>query len=214
MSDKIFSFLNSVKEVEKIAGHLISEREKQFLELNRKGNEEWFSELCFCILTANSSADLGIRIQNGIGRGFLTLTQEELEKELKDFGHRFWRTRASYIVSARKFANIKDILKPVIENEGVLQAREWLVRNIKGLGYKEASHFLRNVGYFDVAILDRHILDVLMKFGIIEAIPKTLTRKRYYEIEERFNGLAEMAGKKPGIFDLYVWFMKTGRVLK
>jgi len=35
---------------------------------------------------------------------------------------------------------------------------EWLVKNLTGLGYKEAGHFLRNIGSGKIAILDRHIL--------------------------------------------------------
>ncbi|AIY89578.1 N-glycosylase/DNA lyase [Geoglobus acetivorans] len=214
MSEPVLSLISSIEEVENQAGHVISERIGQFLDLNRKGNEEWFSELCFCILTANSSAELGIKIQNEIGDGFLYLSEGELEKELKRLGHRFWRTRAEFIVRARKFSRIRDIVVDSIESSGVIEAREWLVKNIKGIGYKEASHFLRNVGYFDLAILDRHILAVMHKYGILDEIPKTLTKKRYLEIEQKFVEIADLAGMKPGILDLYVWYMRTGRVLK
>ncbi|MBE8540439.1 N-glycosylase/DNA lyase [Geoglobus acetivorans] len=214
MSEPVLSLISSIEKVENQAGRIISERVEQFLDLNRKGNEEWFSELCFCILTANSSAELGIKIQNEIGDGFLHLSESELVKELKRLGHRFWRTRAGFIVRARKFSRIRDIVVDSIESGGVSEAREWLVKNIKGIGYKEASHFLRNVGYFDLAILDRHILAVMHKYGILNEISKTLTRKRYLEIEQKFVEIADLAGMKPGILDLYVWYMRTGKVLK
>ncbi|GAJ17855.1 unnamed protein product, partial [marine sediment metagenome] len=32
-----------------------------------------------------------------------------------------------------------------------IKLREWVVKNFKGLGYKEASHFLRNIGYKNFA---------------------------------------------------------------
>ncbi len=213
MSNSIFSLVSRLKELESEIGDVVKRRVSEFLELNRSGSEEWFSELCFCILTANSSAELGIEIQRRIGRGFLEYPRYMLEEELRRAGHRFWRKRAEYIVEARKYAGIKEIVLEKIESGGVFGAREWLVENVKGLGYKEASHFLRNVGYFDVAILDRHILSIMAENGMIE-MPKTLTRKRYLEIEQKFFELSDSVGIRPGVLDLYVWYMKTGRVLK
>ena len=213
MSNSIFSLASRLKELESEIGDVVKRRVSEFLELNRSGSEEWFSELCFCILTANSSAELGIEIQRRIGRGFLEYPRYMLEEELRRAGHRFWRKRAEYIVEARKYAGIKEIVLEKIESGGVFGAREWLVENVKGLGYKEASHFLRNVGYFDVAILDRHILSIMAENGMIE-MPKTLTRKRYLEIEQKFFELSDSVGIRPGVLDLYVWYMKTGRVLK
>jgi len=96
---------------------------------------------------------------------------------------------------------------------GEFEAREWLVRNIKGLGMKESSHFLRNVGYKNLAILDRHILNIMKDEGIIEK-PKSLTRKKYLEIEEKFNKMAKGFNMSPAELDLHMWCMKTGEVLK
>ena len=60
------------------------------------------------------------------------------------------------------------------------EKREWIVKNIKGMSYKEAGHFLRNVGFgSEVAILDRHILRNLVKLEVIDEIPKTLSPKIY-----------------------------------
>jgi len=94
------------------------------------------------------------------------------------------------------------------------RAREWLAEHVKGFGYKEASHFLRNVGYVNVAILDRHVLRVLAEHGLIDEVPKTLTKRRYLEIEKRLEGLAQTLGLSLGELDLYLWQMKTGKVLK
>lgn len=213
MSDSIFSLISRIRSLEGEIGEIVDRRVSEFLEFNSKSDKEWFSELCFCILTANSSAELGIKIQSSVGEGFLTLPRNRLEEELRKAGHRFWRKRAEFIINARKYANIKEIVLERIEVGGVFGAREWLVRNVKGLGYKEASHFLRNVGYLDVAILDRHILALMAQHGMIE-VPRTMTRRRYLEIEQKFLELSEMAGMKPGVLDLYMWYMKTGRVLK
>lgn len=118
-------------------GKLVARRMQEFKNLGRKGNEEWFSELCFCILTANSTAKLGIKIQSELGsKGFLSLPEAEIRKKLRQLRHRFYNPRAEYIVMARRFNDIKSIIN---EFADVQQAREWLAEDVKGIGYKEAS---------------------------------------------------------------------------
>jgi len=190
----------------------VEERIREFKILHLKGSEDWFSELCFCILTANSSAKLGISIQKTIGlEGFLRLPEDELTRILRQLGHRFSERRANFIVRAREFSNIKDIVASFTDE---MQARDWLAENVLGLGYKEASHFLRNVGYDDVAILDRHVLRTMCENRIINEIPKGLTRSKYLEIESKLRDLSAQLGMPLSKLDLYVWYMKTGHVLK
>lgn len=190
----------------------ISRRMREFEELHERGNAEWFSELCFCILTAYSSAELGLKIQRDLNcEDFLALSQENLCCKLREEGHRFSERRADFIVCARDFSNIKEIITG-FSDERV--AREWLVERIRGLGYKEASHFLRNVGYKNIAILDRHVIRVMFKYGLISEIPKTLTRRKYLELEQKLEKLKERVGLSLGELDLYLWFMKTGKILK
>jgi N-glycosylase/DNA lyase len=193
-------------------GKLIARRIRGFKNLGRKGNEEWFSELCFCILTANSTARLGVKIQRELGsEGFLMLPLEKLRHKLKAAGHRFPNTRACFIVEARRFRDIKNIIERFMDAR---QAREWLVENVRGVGYKESSHFLRNVGFNEVAILDRHVLSVLHEHGLIDGVPRSLTRGRYLEIEEKLEELAHKLGLTLGDLDLYLWYLKTGEILK
>lgn len=191
---------------------LVQRRSREFKILYSKGNEDWFSELCFCILTANSSAKLGMRIQETLrAEGFLGLPEEELTKRLKDMGHRFSEMRAHFIVQARKFSRIRDIVLGIGDER---RAREWLVENMMGLGYKEASHFLRNVGYDDLAILDRHVLRTMHEYGMIEEVPRGLTRRRYLELEARLQDLGKRLGLSLSKLDLYIWHMKTRMILK
>ena len=190
---------------------LVNARIKEFRENGQKSSRELFKELCFCILTANFIAEKSLKIQKEINDGFLTLPEHELAEKLRKLGHRFPQKRAKYIVEARKYA---DSLKNIIQSINVGdKLREWLVKNIKGIGYKEASHFLRNIGYKDLAIIDFHITNILTKHGLIEK-PRTLTKTKYLEIE---NLLREVAGKlnlSLAELDLYLWYMETGKVLK
>ncbi len=86
--------------------------------------------------------------------------------------------------------------------------------NVKGLGWKEASHFLRNIGRRNLAILDRHILRNLKRHQVIRSLPKTLTAKRYKAIEQQFARFAEAIGISMDELDLLFWSRETGEILK
>lgn len=188
----------------------VESRLREFRELGLKGSDEIFKELCFCILTANFDAEKSIRIQEEVDEGFLSLSEEELAETLRRFGHRYPRKRAEYIVEARK---LKDSLNKIVGSLDGESAREWLVKNVRGIGYKEASHFLRNVGYTDLAIIDYHILDLLVKHRLIEK-PRTMTRRRYLEIESLLKRLADRLNVNLAELDLYLWYLETGKILK
>jgi len=193
------------------AGKEVGERLQEFGRLGRKGNRDWFSELCFCILTANSKAKTAIEIQKQAGRsGFLEYDEKKMAETIRKNRHRFHNTKARYIMEARRFRDIRKRL----EGMGGFEAREWLVKNVNGIGYKEASHFLRNVGFQDLAILDRHVLRVMEREGMMGEVPKSLGRRDYLEYEKKLKGLCDAAGMSQAELDLYLWLMETGEVLK
>jgi N-glycosylase/DNA lyase len=135
-----------------------------------------------------------------------------VEETLRCQGHRFAERRAQYIVTARALA---PTLKETIESfSSSKESREWLVKNIKGLGWKESSHFLRNVGYLDLAIIDRHIISNMVEHGLIKKRPKSITKRRYLEYERLLGEVAYKVGMSLGEMDLYLWYRKTGEVLK
>ena len=207
--DRLVDELKELKEGP--IGDIVRQRMNEFELLGRGTEEDLFKELCFCILTANYSAERGIRIQKEIDLGFLSLPLDELARKLRELGHRYPEIRAKYIVEARKYlGKLKKVLES-FDDEALL--RDWLVKNVKGLGYKEASHFLRNIGFKNVAIIDFHIIDLLVKYGIIER-PRSLTRKKYMEIEDILRKIAEISGLTLAELDLYLWHMETGKILK
>lgn len=192
-------------------GDLVDSRIKEFKEMSKKPSREIFKELCFCILCANYTAERSMQIQKAIGDGFLALPEPQLRERLRTLGHRFPNVRSEYIAEARKY---KDSLREIIASfNDQNERREWLTENIKGIGRKEASHFLRNVGYTDFAILDFHIINILARHGLIEK-PKTLTKRRYLEIEELLRKIAGEADLNLAELDLYLWYIETGKVLK
>jgi len=178
---------------------LVHQRLKEF-----EKNKNLFSELCFCTLTAGASAESGLKCQNALKDKFHRLNEISLQKELKKLGYRF-HNRAEYINKNQT----KISLLNQIRKMDSISARQFLVKHFKGIGMKEASHFLRNIGRKDVAIIDRHILRSL---GFKDV--KTLNEKKYLEIEKKLEKIAEASRLNLAELDLYLWRDQTGKVLK
>ena len=196
--------MNLVEELKNSDIHeIVAQRIKEFENVSRDFNS-LFRELVFCILTAGTSAELGIKTINHLGDIIFSGSEEEIQKRLKEV-YRFHTIRAGYIFNARK-----DFHKINIDSENV---RDLLVENIKGIGMKEASHFLRNLGFKDFAIIDFHIVDILSKYGLIKK-PKTLTKNKYLEIEGILKEIAKKTDLSLAELDLYLWYKETGKVLK
>ncbi|NVM17133.1 MAG: N-glycosylase/DNA lyase [Candidatus Lokiarchaeota archaeon] len=189
----------------------VDKRMDQFSSVSGSGIDEIFKELCFCIMTANCGAKKCIEVQQKINDGFLTYSEDELKEKFKEFGYRFPNVRANYILEARSY--LPELKSKLSSSVDETELRNWIVKVIKGLGYKEASHFLRNIGYKNFAIIDFHIIDLLVKYNIIEK-PKTLTKKKYLEIESILKELGDKLNLDMGKLDLYLWYMETSEILK
>ena len=186
--------------------------EFQQFQTDQKSAQEWFSEFCFCLLTANAKSKTACAVQQELGAlGFATLSQDDLVSVIKRNKHRFHNTKAKYIIAAREHQDIK---KKVLQFSEQKEMREWLAANIKGYGYKEASHFLRNVGFQNLAILDRHVLNHLYENKIIRKIPSSLNQKNYLNIEKKMEPLCAALRMSQAELDMYLWYMKAGDVLK
>jgi N-glycosylase/DNA lyase len=191
-------------------GQTIRAKLKEFQVKGTLSNDELFSELCFCILTANYSAKQAVKIQSLLTTCFLHDSQKEITHQLRTCGYRFPNIRAAYITTSREQ---KDMLRKVLTTMQGEEFRTWLITNIKGFGYKEASHFLRNIGYQNYAIIDSHIIDILVRYDIIDK-PASLTKRRYLAIEAILRDLAIEVGITLAALDLYLWYLETGNILK
>jgi N-glycosylase/DNA lyase len=235
--------ISQIKKIYRIKKKEILSRLKEFEKLWSDGNdEEIFTELAFCILTPQSKAKscwdaiVKLKEQNLLLNGNTRQIKQGLTRV------RFKNKKAEYIVKARKLFT-PPLLPPLIRGgwggvelnkevpEGfnhrvsikpflskftdIYECREWLVQNIKGIGYKEASHFLRNIGFGEkIAILDRHILKNLNQLGVIEEIPKTISRAKYIWIEEKMKGFARQIDILISHLDLLLWYKETGEIFK
>ena len=189
----------------------VENRKQDFIRVGKSSPEIIYGELCFCILTANTSAEMGIRTQEIIGlEGFLNFDEVTMRKKLKEARYRFYNVRSKFLVQSRW---IVDELPHIIAMKDRIEARDYLVNNLKGIGYKEASHFLRNVGVFDFSILDKHILNMIRKEHP-ERKFLVGSRKNYLETEKTILEFADSISLEPGILDLYLWKIATGKLLK
>jgi N-glycosylase/DNA lyase len=178
-------------------------------------SSEYLYELFYCILTPQSrAAHAELVIAELRRRGF---PEERVDPTpiLRDPAHyiRFHNQKSARLLAvADQSREIIEVLTaPSLDSHA---RREWLVEHVKGLGWKEASHFLRNIGAMDLAIIDRHILKHLLRCGTIDAIPRTISRRIYLDLEERFRSLAESAGLELQELDLLFWSFEEGSVRK
>lgn len=177
--------------------------------------EELFRELVFCLLTPQSKARTCWRAVERLERKCMIREAgpEEITREL--VGVRFNLRKGDYICLARSRFSSCSLRDTLAGFSDAFAAREWLVANIKGLGYKEASHFLRNIGLGgDLAILDRHILKNLALLGVIEEVPASPSKKMYLEIEKKMIDFSREAKIPMSHLDLLLWYKEAGEVFK
>ena len=196
----------------------IKKRLEEFSRMKNKSDELLFAELAFCLCTPQSKATTCWNAIDSLVRNNLLYTGNKTQ--LKPFLNaiRFNENKASYIIQARTLfsdGNILNLKKFIDSSDNPYEMREWLVENVNGMGMKEASHFLRNIGIGSgLAILDTHILKNLNKYGIIEDLPKSLSKKQYLEIENRMKKFAERIGIPFDELDLLLWSEETGFIFK
>jgi N-glycosylase/DNA lyase len=211
--------------VEKIrAAHHARRREirarlAEFREVWRGATDaRLWEEMVFCIFTAGASARMGLGSVEAIRHLLARGTHEELAAALQR-KHRYPNSRSGYIVVTREFLEgdcgmrLRERLESFADP---VERRDWLARSrgVKGLGYKESSHFLRNVGLRGYAILDKHILRCLAEVGVIDSPQPPSTRTRYLATEERLRHFARDVRIDFDELDLVLWSMKTGEILK
>ena len=197
----------------------IERRLEDFRRIGHTEEERLFEELCFCILAA----------QTGARRSDAAIAALRDAKLLWSGGSsdiasflrhrtRFHNHKAAFIVRARERFSIDGdgrLATTLGSFASSKDSRAWLVREVDGLGFKEASHFLRNTGRGeDLAILDRHILRNLIRHGVIRRLPPSLTAKRYVEIESRMERFARDVEIPMAALDLVFWSRETGEIFK
>ena len=190
------------------------EIQNRLLDFKRVPESEFFYELCFCLCTPQSKAENAIVVVDKLKQ--LDFQNKKINplKILNDRSHyiRFHNQKAKNLMVMKSiFPQITGVLKSNIKPT---EKRLWLAVNVKGLGMKESSHFLRNIGYRNLAILDRHILKHLVECGVYDEIPKLGSIAHYLQVEKEFLKFSAKVKIPIDELDLLFWSYETGKILK
>jgi len=187
---------------------------------NSGSDARLWEEMVYCIFTAGSSATMGLTAVKAVRPLLSNGSRAAITRALKKPpAYRFHNVRAAHVVTTREFLRenfsmrLRDRLRSLRDPT---ERRDWLAGTpgIKGLGYKEASHFLRNIGFKGYGILDKHIVRCLADLGVIDSAKPPTSRTRYLESESRMKDFARDVGINFDELDLALWSMKTGKILK
>jgi N-glycosylase/DNA lyase len=217
--DKIKERLNHFQKFfnEPVSWHF-SEGVMKLLPSHSNEDYRLFEELSFCIFTANTSAEMGMKAVDAVRHLLINGTPQEMKERLEGI-YRFKNLRPSYIEHTRK--HLKETIdfklkKKLLSFQDRIELRDYIALNkdIKGIGYKEASHFLRNIGFLNYAILDKHIINSLHEFKILNTNDRPTNRKEYLKIEQKLKDFSKDIGINMDDLDLLLWSRKTKKILK
>jgi N-glycosylase/DNA lyase len=180
------------------------------------GDIEIFREMCFCTCTpqtnAHKSWTAAVTLHE---RGLLPGGSEaEIANVLRECGVRFHNNKAAHIAQNRRafYPDSKERIGRILARD---DPHTGLCQAVTGWGLKEAAHFMRNIGFgHHACILDRHILRQLAARRIIDEIPKTLSPRRYREIDSTMRDFAKKSGIPLPALDLVFWYEETGEIFK
>lgn len=125
--------------------------------------------------------------------------------------YRFPKTKSEQIVgtATRLFHNTegKGLSIVLHESPDFCSARRELITLCRGIGPKQASLFLRNVGFSgDVAVLDAHVMRYMEYMKLLDCPRLTLSSMSNYEQgEHTFRCHAWSVGFTPAVLDTAVW---------
>lgn len=172
-----------------------------------------------CIIKYLISEDLLlIKYLISNGEHFERNIQSALEKPIPSpltktgsIKYRYPRTKANYIRRTGESiyltsSSIRRIITPCVDER---IARTRIMSVAVGIGPKQASLFLRNIGYAkNLAILDTHILKYMTVIGLVPKILKTVPYlPKYEDIEGILNNYATKFKESLACLDTAIWIV-------
>lgn len=196
-------------------------RQKKNLVLSKEG--KW-KELIYCILAGTQvpvetakKAQLSIleyKDEHGVIWDIKRLAKkseqdiQKLEYILRNSGYRYPKIKAKCIINGAEFfiKNYGSIDKFLNSQSDIKLLREKMIKKIKGIGIKIATHWLRNIGY-PFGTIDIHVRRLLKWTGLIELEKwtNTMTDKTFMVLEEKIKNLAEKMGLEINVFQYELW---------
>ena len=208
--------LKELKDLYKLISWEIEERLSEFREAgaNADGNKV-FEELSFCILSSGVGPRMAQKSIEAMGKNLHSAGLDELT-EILTHVHKY-PDKAGYIVTTREYISTEfnyDLYDQLSAISDRLERRDFIADNksIRGIGMVQASHFLRNIGFFGYAILDRNIISSLYEFGVLGDSKPALTKKKYIEKENLMIDFSDRLSISIDELDLLLWYRKNGKI--
>ncbi|MBB6503763.1 N-glycosylase/DNA lyase [Sphingomonas endophytica] len=200
-----------------------------------RGERRLWWELSCCLLSSQVPYALAAAASDRIAKSDLLILPHADEADLADdlttllttplsmsgslrryrFPHARARQLAATTVAIHASAgSLSELIRVAGTGEAV---REWLVANAPGIGPKQASMFVRNVGLsYELAILDRHVLNYMTALDITPTpIPTTSSLPRYLKGETALRVHADDIGVSVGLLDWAIWIvMRVAKTTK
>lgn len=216
--------LKEIREQYQEKEEVIEKRLEEFSELKDASEYRLFKELVFVILTSQTSAKKAWEAAEQLNREKLLLNGDKssIAEVLRENEVQYEENKASYIIENRITLSQPTLQDPTnelkisfkIDEDNLDKTRRWMVENLKGVGWKAASHFLRNVGYQNIAIISNYIAKDLHELGMTESSSIPNDEASYLKAEQRMNELSEELDISVEALDLVLWSMETGEVFK
>ncbi|WP_062381571.1 8-oxoguanine DNA glycosylase [Pseudomonas abietaniphila] len=199
---------------------------RERLDTGAVSNERhlWW-ELSCCILSSQVPYPLAMAAADAIdAKGCLRVTEQcvdsltgelfeilstPLDVDGKKRRYRFPKAKAKHLaVTWSAVSRGGGSLKSLISGD-VSDVRAWWVANASGMGPKQASMFLRNVGAtYDLAILDRHVLNYMSAQGIYSGEQVSISGlSQYGRYEDRLRDHAQEMNCPVGLLDWAIWIV-------
>ena len=192
--------------------------DRAFVSWEEQSEDDLWRELVYCILGSRVKFEV---VHAAVERmdGLCLLSHSRRNARFDEYeedtvaalsgGYPFYRVRANHIRrAAKRLYRSQGSISQLLDGAGnVRSARRLLAAEVAGLGPKQASLFLRNIGYAKhIAVLDIHVLTYLSWIGLADTSLKTVsTLDKYEALEDAFVKRSYTFGISPDQFDLAVW---------
>jgi N-glycosylase/DNA lyase len=131
--------------------------------------------------------------------------------------YRFPNVRASHLVECAKRIyrgkiGLKNLLRSFDSDELL---RDYIVEMFPGMGLKESSHFIRNIGYSsNLAIIDVHLVSFLKELKLLPNDNISITPKNYFYLEKIIRQISKDLKLNLAILDNAIWHYIRGSYIE
>jgi len=177
--------------------------------------DQYFYELCFCLCTPFTKAKNAVLVQEQLMKNNFKENDIDVTSILRMPEHyiRFHNKKSEFLYELKM--GYSSIEQTIILTKDSFELRNYLRKNVKGLSFKESSHFLRNIGRTGLAIIDRHTFKNLCNLKVVNTTtPYPTSKQSYLEIEKAWIEYSEFVGISLEELDFLFFYNQTKSILK